>query len=322
MKKYLLQVLVALSFYLASCQKDSDVFVPDPGQQLDSAWVGTITNNMQVSTLTERIAGTFESTQASTLNDTAVRNNTGLLIEIPRGSLLSSGTDFTGAYRIEYLLLQKKGDFIRYGVPTSSNRFPLESGGALLLRMFTSTGVAITVNPLKRIYIKYNDDAPKSGMSLYYGALTASANTPFNWLPSNDGSIVNTWASNTPVAKGYVVATSRTGWLNVDRLLEPTLATTEINTVLPNLFSNANTVVFMVFKSIRSVVQLSGNAATRTFSFPNIPLNSEVKFVTISKVGDSYYLGVKDERIISNFSNFIKPELSSLDKINAFLNTL
>jgi hypothetical protein len=322
MKRFVIQLLAASLFFLASCQKDSDVFVPDAGQQLDSAWVGTITSNMQVSTLTSKIAGIFEIAQANTTSDTAVRNNTGLLIEIPRGALLSAGTEFTGAYRVEYMLLQKKGDFIRYGVPTSSNRFPLESGGALMLRMFTSTGAAITVNPAKRIYIRYGVDSTRQNMSLYYSSLTPTASLAFNWLPANDGSIVNTWATNTPPAKGYVISTARTGWLSVDRLFDNSLATTEVGVVLPNLFSNANTAVYMVFKNIRSVVQLSGNPATRIFSFPNIPVNSDVKFVAISKVGDNYYLGVKDDRVITNFSTFIKPEISSLDKINSLLNSL
>lgn len=36
MKTYFI-TLGTILFLLASCQKDSDVFIPDPGQQLDSA---------------------------------------------------------------------------------------------------------------------------------------------------------------------------------------------------------------------------------------------------------------------------------------------
>ena len=321
-----ISVSATLIIFFTACQKNSDVFVPDPGQQLDSAWVSTITSNSQVSVLTNSIAGTFDNSQlnvSSTVDTSITGANNSLVIEIPRESLFSTGVVFTGAVRAEYKLILKRGDFIRYGVPTVSNRFPLESGGALLLRLFTTSGSPVTVNPSKRIYIKYVDELAKQGMSLFYSSNSPASTSVFNWLPANDGSQVALWSNNTtPVQKGYAIATTRTGWLNVDRLLEPALATTDVNVVLPNLFSNANTSVYMVFKNIRSVVQLSGNTTTRTFSFPNIPVNAEVKFVTISKVGDSYYLGIKDDKIISNYSGFVKPELSSLEKINLFLNTL
>jgi hypothetical protein len=78
----------------------------------------------------------------------------------------------------------------------------------------------------------------------------------------------------------------------------------------------------MVFKNYRSVVQLSGNPTLRHFSFPNIPVNEPVIFVSISKVGSSYYLGVKEEKTVANMVSFVKPTLSSLDAINALLNSL
>jgi hypothetical protein len=322
MKTYFI-TLGAILFLLVSCQKDSDIFIPDPGQQLDSAWVNTLNSNAQVIQLSEKISGSFTVQQVSASTDTSIRTSAGFVIEIPRTALLATGAEYTGIVRAEFVLVQKKGDFIRYNIPTSSNRFPLESGGAFFVKLVTSTGTALTVNPNKNIYIKYPDEAPKTGMSLYYNSIAPTVNGLFNWLPANDGSQVGIWSSNTaPFLKGYAVSTTRTGWLNVDRLLEPTAPKTEVNVVLPNLFSNANTAVYIVFKSFRSVIQLNGNSSLRTFSFPNIPINSDVKIVTISKVADSYYLGVKDEKVIANFSTFVKPELSSLDKIHQFLSAL
>jgi hypothetical protein len=323
MKTYLSFLTILSLLFLASCQKDTDIFIPDPGQQLDSAWVTAVSANSQVTQLTEKISGTFNADQVSTATDTSLRNNTGFIIEIPRSSLLASGAEYTGIVRADFVLVQKKGDFIRYGIPTSSNRYPLESGGAFFIKLETTGGVAVSVNPNKRIYIKYPDEAPKTNMSLYSSSLSPSVYNSFNWQLTNDGSQVGTWTTtSTPAQKGYVVSTSKTGWLNVDRPLEPTAPKTDVNVVLPNLFSNANTVVYLVFKSYRSVVQLTGNSSLRNFSFSNIPVNSEVKIVTISKVADSYYLGTKDEKIITNFSTFVKPELSSLVKIQQLLSTL
>jgi hypothetical protein len=313
---------LALMLLVASCQKNSDVFVPNPGQQLDSAWVSTIQSNAQVVQLTNKIAGTFTSQSVSAAADTSIRTNAGFIIEIPKGALLLSGTEYYGSMRAEFILIQKKGDFIRYGVPTISNRYPLESGGTFFLRFLSASNTTLTVNPAKRIYIKYSDELAKQGMSLFYNTTAPAATSLYNWILSTDASLVNIWSTGTiPAQKGYVITTSRTGWLSVDRFLEQTV-TTDVNVVMPDLFSNANTAVFVVFKSIRSVVQLGGSNTMRAFSCYNIPVNQEVKFVTISKVADSYYLGIKDEKITGYHSSFIRPELSSLEKINLYLNSL
>lgn len=313
-------ITLGILFFLASCQKNSDVFVPNDGQQLDSAWVTSIQNNAQVVQLSTKITGSISSETVTASNDTSIRTNTGFVIEIPKGALLLSGSEYTGSVRAEFVLVQRKGDFIRYGIPTSSNRYPLESGGAFFIRFISNNTTALTVNPAKRIYIKYPDEFPKQDMSLFYSATFPSATSAFNWIPANDGSVVNTWSSSTtPVQKGYVVATARTGWLNVDKYFEQGLATTEVKVVMPDLFSNANTTVFMVFKAVRSVIQLSGSNTIRAFTHANIPVNYEVRFVTISKVADSYYLGIKDEKIAANHSTFIRPEITSLEKINQFL---
>lgn len=321
-KSYSLIILACLILLMA-CQKNSDVFVPNPGQQLDSAWVASVQSNAQVVQLTNKIAGSLEIQNVSAANDTSIRTTFGFTIEIPRGSLYLSGTEYTGSVRAEFILVQRKGDFIRYGVPTINDRYPLESGSSFFIRFLSSNSTVLTINPAKRIYVKYIDETAKQGMGLFYAANFPSATSAFNWLPSNDGSIVSLWNSNTvPVQKGYVVSTARTGWLNVGKQFEQGLITTDVKVVMPDLFSNANTAVYMVFKSVRSVMHLAGNNSARAFSCSYIPLNYDVKFVTISKVADSYYLGVKEEKITANHSTFIKPEVSSLDKIQQLLLTL
>ncbi|MBS4065826.1 MAG: hypothetical protein KGZ74_14805 [Chitinophagaceae bacterium] len=322
-KSYSLIILTCL-FLLASCQKNSDVFVPDTGQQLDSAWVTNIQANAQVVQLSNKISGIFTSERVSVAADATIRTNTGFTIEIPKGALLLSGTEYADSVRVEFVFVQRKGDFIRFGVPTISNQYPLESGGAFFIRFLTTpNSTMLTVNPAKRIYIKYVDEMAKQGMNLFYTTNFPSPASTINWLTTNDASTVNLWStSTTPIQKGYVVATARTGWLSVDKHFETGLATTDVKVVMPDLFSNANTAVFMVFKSVRSVVQMNGNNTMRAFSFTNIPVNYEVKFVAISKVADSYYLGVKDEKITANHSTFIRPELSSLEKIQQFLFSL
>jgi hypothetical protein len=147
----------------------------------------------------------------------------------------------------------------------------------------------------------------------------------FNWAAATDGSGVMLWDSTQgvpPGSKGYLVETGRTGWVGVDRPLVPSAQKTEVSVIVPNLFSNANTAVYMVFSNYRTVVQLTGNPALRKFSFSNMPVGQDVKIIAISKVGDAYYLGQKTDKIVENMSTFVKPEQSSLASIISFLNSL
>lgn len=323
MKQYSVKLLSVCIFFLASCvKKDSDVFVPNPGQQLDSAWTSVLPSNAQVLQLAQKIAGSVSVADLNLAVDSVIRTNTSLTVECPRESLLVGTNVATGVIKAEYVLIQKKGDFIRYGVPTVSNRFPLESGGAVYLKLTSASGAAVTVSSSKKIYFKYADTTARQGMNLFYASLLPTAASLANWLPANDGSVVTTWSSNTAPFKGYVFATSRTGWLSADRLYEPALATTEASIVMPNLFSNANTSVYMIFKNYRTVLNMGGSADTRKFSHPDIPLNFDVKIITISKVADTYYVGVKEDKITPKYSTFIRPEVSNIDKINQLINGL
>lgn len=311
---------------LSSCKKEVSEFIPDNDQQLDSAWTNTISSTSQVQQLAQRLAGSLFVREINTSVDSVIRFENILSITLPAGGLTSSAGNVTGAIKAEFVLILKKGDYIRYGVPSVSNRFPLESGGAFHIRL-SSSGQPVNVSTAKRMQIRYSEPEAKQGMSLYYGTNLSPVNSSlFNWLSVTPGenAIVKVWDSvnTSPVKRGYAVETFRTGWLNIDRTLEPNAIKTEVGVVVPNLFSNANTAVYLVFKNVRSVVQLSGNADQRKFSFPNIPINMDVKVVAISKVGDLYYLGVKDEKITQGLVSFVKPEVSSLEKIILFLNSL
>lgn len=326
MKKLFFTINVLFAIFLfASCKKDTNEFVPHEGQQLDSAWTTNVSATSQVLILSKNLEGSFSVQELGNLvTDTFFTTSTGVHFSFPLNGLLLNGVTLTGALKIEYALIQKKGDFIRYGVPTSTNRYPLESGGALHIRL-TSNGQTVTLAGNRKLSIRYRDAEPKQGMNVFYGNTTVVTNSLlFNWTLATDNSLVKLWDSTniTPAAKGYIVETYKTGWVNAGRPLESLQPRVEVRAVVPDLFSNANTAVYMVFKSSRTVVQLSGNATFRNFSFPNIPINQDVKFVAISKVGGSYYLGVKDEKTTMDMVSFIKPELSSLNLILNYLNSL
>ncbi|MFT3843926.1 MAG: hypothetical protein QM725_02650 [Lacibacter sp.] len=319
MKKLIYSILLII-FGFASCKRDTNVFVPDAGQQLDSAWTANVTASNQVLILSKQLEGSLSTTTFNSA-DTLLSTNAGVQFIFPKNSLTVSGTATSGTVKTEYILVQKKGDFIRYGIPTVYNRLPLESGGAIHIKL-TSNNQVVTLADYKKITIKYKDSEPKSNMRVFYGNSPVITNSlDFSWLLATDQSLVKVWDSST--FKGYAVETYKTGWINVDRpLLDSINARVEVKAYLPNLFSNANTAVYVVFNNYKTVVQLSGNSTGRYFSFPNIPPGPDVKFISISKVGGSYYLGVKAEKISPTTAVFIKPELTTMPAIQSFLNSL
>ncbi len=321
MKKIIYSTLSFIALF-ASCKKDTNVFVPDQGQQLDSGWTANVTSSNQVLILSKELQGSFLSETFNSSSDTLLFTSAGVQFIFPKNGLTVSGSVTTGSVKVEYVLVQKKGDFIRYGIPTAANRVPLESGGALNIKL-TSNSQSVTLADYKKISVQYQDDDPKQGMKVYYGNMLSVTNSlAFDWSLATDYSLVKTWDSATAV-KGYHVETYKTGWVNVDRpLLETVTSKVEVKAYVPDLFSNANTAVYMVFNNYKSVVQLSGNATARYFSFPNIPVGQDVKFISISKVGGVYYLGVTSGKTSANMAVFIKPELTTLQNIQAFLYTL
>ncbi len=316
--------LIGTVLLFTACKKDTNDFIPDPGQQLDTAWVGNITPALQVFILSEKLRGTFNTVTVNAVPAPVITNTSGIQIFLPASGFSIGGSVVTGSLKVDYMLIQKKGDFIRYSVPTVSNRFPLESGGALNLKV-SSNNQQVDLVTSKRIKVHYVDAFPKQGMKIYAGEPLNTGNNGFiNWTLSPDSLNVSVWDTSNifPLLKGYTLETTRTGWVHTGKILELAQPRTEASVVMPDLFSNANTAVYMVFKNVRSVVQLTGNQNLRTFSFPNIPVNQDIMLVTISKVGDTYYLGVKDDKTVAGMISLIKPERTSLAAILGFLNGL
>ena len=56
-------------------------------------------------------------------------------------------------------------------------------------------------------------------------------------------------------------------------------------------FTNANTIVFTVFKEMRSVAAMKAEASSHKFISGKLPVGKQITVVAISKMGEDYYLG-------------------------------
>jgi len=324
-RKPIFYILLIAVVALSSCQKDLDLFVPDPITGYDSTWYNTLDNSMPVASLKATLSlpvykDSFE------LNTASVTIMTGAGLECifnPGSVLTSSNVPVTGKIYLETYLLKKKGDILRMGTPTISDGRLLVSGGEFFIRL-TKDGNELHLALNGHVHIHYDDSPVSSLMTIFNGEETNP--NGFNWLPNMD--TLNNQVF--PLSQStYEIISNQLHWINCDYFYDTTGVTqTIVSANLPSNYTNANTVAYTVFNDMRSVSGMYGNAATRKFSSGKLPAGKIITLVIISKQGDNYYLGHEPVTItgspgtINDQQVNVTPVITSLDNIKAYLNSL
>ena len=324
-RKIIFIVLIAAAFFLNACQKNIDVFVPDPGQTngFDSSWNTTVATtapvfSLQTNLLTVAVKDSFEI-NANILNLTL---SNGLQLTFPPNSCVTSaGVPVTGKIYIETRLIKTKGDMILMNKPTSSNGSLLVSGGEIFISL-RKDGQEIKLAPNVKIYIRYADVGTNQQMKLFLGDESNPAQ--FNWLPNTSTDTLSVG----PLA--YEIASSHLRWINCDYFYDTTgITRSSISATLPANYTNANTAVFLVFKELRSVLGMYGDVPEKRFLSSKVPNGKTAIVVAISKQGNDYFLGKESLTTGVNASSTtniqkvsVNPVKTSLADIRAYLATL
>lgn len=325
MKSKIFLYLALPAIIALSCGKEnSDVFIPNGTVSgADTNWVLTVTSSSPIEELQRELLlpaklDSFEATQGAILQFPE-----GLQVTVPANACVGLGsTVVTGKIYIEALLVKKKGDMIRVDKPTSSFGKQLISGGEIFVEMKTSTGATLALAPGKKIGIRYGDVNVSPLMRVFYGDETDPER--FNWIQSQDSIFVITQPN--PV---YELQSSKLRWINCDYFADTTGQRLSVHASLAANYTNANTSVYLVYKDARSVLGVYGNASTKKFVTPLLPVGKQVTLVVISKQGtNSFYLGHESFVIGLNAptslvqSVLLNPVPTSLADIKAYLSTL
>ena len=328
-RKLITLFLLAGSLIFASCQKDSDVFVPDPGQLNgpDTNWYSTITPTMPVSLLKNNLV-----TPVPVYTDSFEVNNNNAYIITPFGlqcgfpphcCVGNAGQTISGFVKVELLLIKKKGDMIQLNRPTTSNGRLLISGGEVFVRL-KQNGQDLQLAPNAKIQVRIPVDIPiATQMKLFFG--DESNTERFNWLPNTD--LVNNTLGIT--TQNYEIQTNHLRWLNADYFYDTTgITQTTVTAILDPQFTNANTIAYAVLKDYRSVVGMYGDVSTRRLSSSRLPVGKDITVVVISKQGNDYFM---DHKIVTTISPstspgyqslVVKPVITTLAGIQAYLASL
>lgn len=287
--KVLIWILFLGGFFLNACQKDIDVFIPDPGQLNgpDSSWHTAITAAMPVSTLKNSLAEApyFDSIEVNAATAT-ILTPTGVLVTFPPFcTATSTGQPVTGKVDVEIQVVKKKGDMIRFNKPSTMNDSLLVTAGEIFIRL-RKNGLAVLLAPNIKLKINYVDLPVSTQMKLFLGDETHP--DYFNWLPK-PASLSDSVTYST---QGYEIFTSQLNWISLAYGYNfNTTPGVKLSPAMASYFTNANTVVFTVFKDFRSVVAMRADLSSRKFVSGNLPVGKQVTVVVISKQANDYYLG-------------------------------
>ncbi len=322
--KIILFHLVIAAMLFTSCQKDTDIFIPDTTSVgLDTNWVSAVTDLSPVSDVKRLLRKENSLDSVDAIAGGTFQTSERLTVIVLPGSLqLSNGQVATGKIYVETLVIKQRGDMVKLDKPTTSFGRLLISGGEIFIRI-RKDNEELHLAPGKTIYIKYNDSSPSSLMKLFFG--DESNPERFNWVPTTS----NTSAGIAVTSQGYEMVTDKLRWINCDYFLADTTgAKVNVTASLPADYTNANTSVYLVFKDIKSVAGMYGDATAKKFSSSKVPSGKVAIVISITKKGtNSYYLG--HETITTGQTSLngnqvipLKPQPTSLSDIKTYLDTL
>lgn len=324
--KTFILVLAAGGFLLTACQKNIDIFVPDPGQLNgpDTTWYGTVTSTMPVSVLKNNLLlQPYIDTINVNANTASIITPFGIQVNFPpHCCATAAGQPITGNVEVELMAVKKNGDMIRLNKPSTYNDSMLITSGQLFIKI-KKEGQVLQLAPGIRINIRYFDLPTDPQMKLFFGDETNSSG--YNWLPNQD------LANNIVVAgtQSYEIYTKQLGWISLARVYDlSTAAKVSVTVDMASYFTNANTIAFTVFKDLRSTVAMKGDLNTKKFITGKLPVGKLVTVVVISKQADDYYLGYESAITQLPASNSliqhvrVVPIKRSLPEILSYLSTL
>ncbi len=324
--KAFILVLLTGSIFLNACQKNTDIFVPDPGQLNgpDTGWYSSITAAMPVSVLKNNLLqAPYQDSIIVNANYASIVTPFGIQVNFPPNSCATAlGQTITGKVQVELMVVKKKGDMVRLNKPSTYNDSLLLTAGEIFITL-KKDGQPVQLAPGIKINIHYVDLPTNAQMKFFIGDETNTER--FGWLPNPD-------LSNNIIVAGpsaYEIYTNRLRWISVAYLYDPN-TTPRVNVAadLVAYFTNANTVAFTVFKDIRSVAAMHGDLNTRKFISGKLPVGKQITVVVISKQGNDYYLGYESAITQTPGSNSliqhvrIVPIKKSLPDILSYLSSL
>ncbi|WP_284283352.1 hypothetical protein [Portibacter lacus] len=323
MKFKLIAFLFTIVIFFSSCYKDEFKFTADETPE--------VVDPGDISNFFAQVPNKFDSLVFKAEDGIIIVTENQTIIEVSPGSLLDqSGNFVTGDVDFKYIEVLNPAEYAFYGLPTISNKQLLRTDGVFRFEA-RQEGKELSFKGGRGVRVRLPDDNPEEGMQLFRGE---GSGDDFNWSPISDATgspnntdiILNEWFLNIDSTGqdflqgfGYEFTCELFTWINVDIFVDiPEDERTTVCVELPEMFTNKNTTIFMLFKESKSILGLNGDAEKMQWCEPYgaTPKGFEVTFIVISHQGDDkYYFALKDATIVEDHLEYIEPEETTIDEI-------
>lgn len=244
----------------------------------------------------------------------------------------NANNPINGSIEIHLREILTYNDMILSGITTNVGNDLLVSGGQVYLMAYQN-GSPLNISGWGVLYFTVPTDNPDPNMGIYYGTMMANqeidGDSNIIWNVRQP-SAIDSFASviytsyDSSFGEIYVVVPDSLGFINCDYPFTSSNPRVKCSLLLPEEYSQYNTISYLVFPQINSIARLSQSYLDTTdkqfYSFP-IPNDLSVKVATISVIDSVYYYSNSPLEPVSETTISLVPvEASYNDIVNAIQN--
>jgi hypothetical protein len=224
-------------------------------------------------------------------------------------------------FRLEVVEIQRKGDLIARSTSTVTPENRVLESGAILHLKASCNGQELKLIQNSELKIQIPASAPFFANQLFSNS-SGTSDVFTGWTGANTPVTSAEWQvpGGTSFQVGYQMFVPSMHWICAGRMLEEPNSSYCVE--LPLGFSDQNTQAFIVMKNKNSVVPLRYQADEYRFCAPFIPQGFPVQLVTVSKLGNQYWLGNKDVETGGTNSATVQPQKMSEQQVIEFIKNL
>ena len=284
----------AMCVGLFSCEKNTDMIVPDPNQLNgpDTTWYNTITYNMSAVSLKHDIQDEFDIDTVSLNGGTGLSFVTAsaLYFSINPGSIITgSGDVYLGNMIAKSMYANsvgKSASMMKQSITNTGHL--LSSGGTFFIAFYTLNNEELFIAPNNNISVSYHSDNSGTGMKLF-------EENQIDLLYSNWQRPADSTQNNISVHSDYHIAhINQTGWVNCSTEDFYNNQQSKISLRLPSNYTNANTIAFLSFHDLTAFINFDADVPSRIFKTGFLPAGRQATVTVISKQGGYYYMSQKN----------------------------
>jgi hypothetical protein len=311
MKKQLLILILAViaSSGLYSCKKKYQVIPPPvPFSSIRDSFEFMYNENRQSFSFLAEVGTMYTSEE-------------GIIFDIPYYAFRDvAGDTITGTIEAELIEILTPSDMILMNKPTTSDGEVLVTGGQFKLT-FTLNDNPVYIAGDTLIYVSVPTDIADIKMKVFNG--TEDATGFVNWTPALDslGATQTTTISQDTLSNGVIqnyynfsLDSISPNWINCDYFYQVPGAKTQLTVTLPDDHDNSNTMFFIHFSNIQSVMggYFDGN---NFVTYGTIPVGTNITLVLVSEIDGDYTSKFETVTVSSGFLTSLTLDPTTYDDI-------